>query len=624
MMTSQEVLLALFVGIFSAATIVAKGNVLTGFLATMSSYMVESLANADHAFVILFSWFLAGLVAVVQKSGGGHGIANAIMEKITSRRGLMMSVYFLGFVIFFDDYANTLILGSTMRPLSDAFFVSREKLAFIVDATTAPIASIAPISSWIGYEVGLINDQLGSLISMGYGAELEEAGLTSGYTIFLESIASRYYPIFMLMFQFMLIALKRDMGPMLKAERRAMDKKQVSDPSANDAEVELDTSLEPAENTPKLWWNSAVPILVTLILVFVSLVVTGYQSTVADGDPINAANIFGNGNAYASLLYGAFIGSVFAWIMIRVQYHYKGKPYNAWKHFIKFEKLPVDEDGDCPRPILTFKESLATWIEGIKGLTTPVLVLIMAWGIGAAVQDVSCDLFFASGLSSDSIDPRILPTLTFLISAVISFCTYRHILGNHVDHVPTRRTCCVDQLQGQGHLRHDHCRCSGRKRLWRPRHGHQRHNHSVVSCHQVRPAPPCRHSAALRMHCRAVLCAPRHHSRSVLVPLLGRHAHRPRRHGDSSVPHCGACRPPIPTHGPFRAPRGVHQGVMAEARAFRGFHPRGSRDGGQRIQGHLDDIWCRSSQGPSQAGSCLHGSLRTRVNNGAAYSSTAH
>jgi len=208
---TQEVLWALWVGLFVAGAIVHQGNIFDAFLRTLDTYLVNSLADSGHAFVILFSWFLAGLVAVVQKSGG-----------------VQLAVYLLGFVIFFDDYANTLILGNTMRGISDAFFVSREKLAFLVDATTAPIASLAPISSWIGFEVGLINDQLETLKGLGYRDALAEAGLTSGYGIFLSSLASRYYPIFMLVFQLSLIVFQRDAGPMLQAERRAFDNKQVT------------------------------------------------------------------------------------------------------------------------------------------------------------------------------------------------------------------------------------------------------------------------------------------------------------------------------------------------------------------------------------------------------------
>mmetsp|Transcript_18773 Transcript_18773/g.49117 ORF Transcript_18773/g.49117 Transcript_18773/m.49117 type:complete len:771 (-) Transcript_18773:83-2395(-) len=419
---SQEVLWALWTGLFIAASIVAQGDVLDGFLRTMDNYMVNSLGNVDHAYVIIFSWFLAGLVAVIQKSGGGHGIADVICKRVNTRRGMQLSVFVLGFVIFFDDYANTLILGNTMRGVSDAFFVSREKLAFIVDATTAPIASIAPISSWIGFEVGLIDDQLATLSGMGYEDSLQEAKLTSGYNIFLESIVSRFYPILMLMLQLSLILTKRDMGPMLKAERRARDQKLVNSPDAKEDETALDETLEPDADTPRLWWNSAAPIIVTLVIVFMSLLITGYNNTVADGMPVNASNVFGNGDAYGALLWGAFVGSIFCWFLVRFQYHHKGKLYNQWQHWIKFKPVPVDEDGKGPRPILTFKQSLAVWVEGIKGLTTPVLVLIMAWAIGQAVQDVSCDLFFASALSG-GVDPRMLPTLTFLIAALISFCT---------------------------------------------------------------------------------------------------------------------------------------------------------------------------------------------------------
>lgn len=187
--------------------------------------------------------------------------------------------------------------------------------------------------------------------------------------------------------------------------------------------MQLDASLEPAADVPKLWWNSVVPVLVTLVVVFVSLILTGYNSTVDAGDPVNAANLFGNGDAYGALLYGAFIGSLFTWIMIRVQYYHDGKPYNPWQDWLKLRRVPKDADGLGPVPLLTFKQSLEVWIEGIKGLTTPVLVLVMAWAIGQAVQDVSCDLYFASALSHPALDPRMLPTLTFLIAAVISFCT---------------------------------------------------------------------------------------------------------------------------------------------------------------------------------------------------------
>ena len=120
-------------------------------------------------------------------------------------------------IIFFDDYANTLLAGQSMRALMDSLFISREKLAFFVDATAAPIASISPVSSWVGFEAGLIQDEIDSLL------ERFPEGITvsdSGFAIFLQSIRYRYYPIFMLLLIILLIATQRDFGPMLIAERK--------------------------------------------------------------------------------------------------------------------------------------------------------------------------------------------------------------------------------------------------------------------------------------------------------------------------------------------------------------------------------------------------------------------
>eukprot|EP00186_Timspurckia_oligopyrenoides_P002764 CAMPEP_0182442866 /NCGR_PEP_ID=MMETSP1172-20130603/1729_1 /TAXON_ID=708627 /ORGANISM="Timspurckia oligopyrenoides, Strain CCMP3278" /LENGTH=771 /DNA_ID=CAMNT_0024637933 /DNA_START=99 /DNA_END=2414 /DNA_ORIENTATION=+ len=408
---TREVLWALFAGVWCCAMIVYQGNPLTAFLRTLDTYMIESLGNIDHAFVIMFSWFLTGMVAVITKSGGAHGVAEQLVRVIKNKRGAMMTVFFLGFVIFFDDYANTLILGNTMRSVVDGYLVSREKFAFLVDATTAPIASIAPISSWIGFELGLIQAELDILSADGQNVP------TSAYDVFLKTIPSRYYPIFMLLFSFVMILSMREFGPMLHAERRAQFERKVISDSANPDETEDDTSLEPAKDVPRRWWNAIVPIAITSFLVVLALILTGLDGAKANGEAINAANIFGNGDSYSSILWGAFVGSIVIWVMCRFQYVSDGKFVNQWSYWMKLKSHPN------ARPLLTMQESLSAWISGVKALTTPVLVLIMAWAIGAAVRDAGADVFFSSALSSDSLDYRAIPVLTFIIASVISFAT---------------------------------------------------------------------------------------------------------------------------------------------------------------------------------------------------------
>ncbi|KAA8500069.1 Uncharacterized protein FVE85_7654 [Porphyridium purpureum] len=416
---TREVLWALWIGVWTAAMIIYQGNPLTAFLRTLDTYMVESLGNIDHAFVILFSWFLSGLIAVVSKSGGAHGIAGLIIKTIKNKRSAQLAIYFLGFVIFFDDYANTLILGGTMRPISDMYWVAREKFAALVDCTTAPIASIAPISSWIGFELGLIQSSLDQLAALGY-----EGLPSSAYDVFINTIPSRYYPMYMLLLQFILILSMREFGPMLEAERRTQYTHKLNPDGARLEEVEVDTKLEPAHDTPRRWWNGVVPILVTLIAVLLGLLLTGYYSAKDAGLDITAANIFGEGDSYGSILWGAFFGSIVIWLMARFQYKKDGEMFNQFKYWIRFKAVPRDENGNkIAVPIMDMYESLQVWIEGVKGMTVPVLVLIMAWSIGQAIQDCGADVFFSSALSSDSLDYRALPTLTFLISGVISFAT---------------------------------------------------------------------------------------------------------------------------------------------------------------------------------------------------------
>jgi Na+/H+ antiporter NhaC len=414
-----EVLWALFLGIWVGATVLANGNIGAGLLTTLNGYIINSLGNVDHAFILLFSWFLAGMVAVVQKSGGAHGFAEVVKKKITSRKACMLAIYGLGFAIFFDDYANTLILGPTMRPLADEFFVSREKLSFIVDATTAPIASIAPISSWIGYELSLIADELASLEAS--GVDLVAGGISNPYQIFLESLASRYYPIFMLAFQLILLVMNRDFGPMLKAERRAFHEHLVSSPTANISETELSNDLEPDADTPRRWWNGVFPISVTIITVIAALIQTGIDNMggAANG-PYSAADIFGSADAYSALLWGAFFGSVAVMILAASQYKMNGKIICACMKWTgNYEK---DQDSE-PVPLLTMKKSMDVWVEGVKGLISPTLILVGAWAIGSVIKDVGCDVLFSSILTNPNLDPGFLPVLTFLIASIISFCT---------------------------------------------------------------------------------------------------------------------------------------------------------------------------------------------------------
>ena len=207
----RQVILSLTLGVYVGAVFIYDYNPLTGLLRLIDKYIINAISDGSHIQIIVFTLLFGGVIGLISKSGGTRGIANVITKFAKDRKSTMISAWLSGLVIFFDDYANTLIVGNLMRPVTDKMKISREKLSFIVDATAAPVASVFIISSWIGYEVGLIQD---GLTMIGSDA--------NAYSTFLATIPFRFYPIIMLFFVFLISYLQRDFGPMYKAERRAL------------------------------------------------------------------------------------------------------------------------------------------------------------------------------------------------------------------------------------------------------------------------------------------------------------------------------------------------------------------------------------------------------------------
>lgn len=218
----KEVLSSLFIGIFVGAATMGYylegfSGIFTAFLTVLDHYILSALANPEHLSIILFSVLIGSIVALISKNGGMLGVVNRLVRFAQNRKSGMLTTYFLGIAIFFDDYANTLVVGNTMRPVTDKLKISREKLAYIVDSTAAPIAAVAFITTWIGAELSYISDGVEKI-----QIETGEVITESAYGIFMNSLAYSFYPIFTLFFVFFIIQKGKDFGPMLKAERKAL------------------------------------------------------------------------------------------------------------------------------------------------------------------------------------------------------------------------------------------------------------------------------------------------------------------------------------------------------------------------------------------------------------------
>ena len=382
----RQVVVSLFVGVWVGAWIVTGSvwGLFTGLARTVDTYLLDALADADHAAIIIFSLMIGGVVGVIQKNGGTAGIVAAVTRWArTGRRGQLATAV-LGLGVFFDDYANTLIVGGTMRPITDRLRISREKLAYLVDSTAAPVASLALVTTWIGYEVGLIGDAVAKLD--GY----DEAA----YSVFLNSIPYSFYPVLALVFVFAVALSRRDFGPMLRAERRARQTGQLFEPDSEIAAAEAESgALLPPEGKPHRMVNAALPILTLVAFVLGGLYVTGRASLAEAGaTAFPLAEVIREADSYRAMLWGSVIAAVVA------------------------VALSVGQR------ILTLSEAVEAWYAGVRAMLLAIIILLLAWAL-SNVNEVLGTAPFLVTLLSDTLSPGLVPPIVFLLAAATAFAT---------------------------------------------------------------------------------------------------------------------------------------------------------------------------------------------------------
>jgi len=377
----RHVLVSLAAGIYIGAIFLYDFNPVIAFLRFADTIILKSLTNPDHMFIIVFTLLIGGVVGVISSNGGTADLAKVITKYARTAKSGMVASWVMGIAIFFDDYANSLIIGNMMRPITDKLRISREKLAYIVDSTAAPIASIVIISTWIGYELGLIGEGLRSIGST-----------ENAYDVFLNTIPFRFYPIAALFFVFIVSYFQRDFGPMFKAEKRARTTGRLTETDEPLEDKKIETEKMSITKKSK-WFNGAIPILIILFGTIAGLIYTGINDLKEIGGlQFTLQNIISHSDSYSSLLWASFAASIVAIVM------------SIW------EKL------------LSLTKAMEAWFQGIQSMLFAALILVFAWGISSITNDLKTADYLISILSN-SIDPRYLPVLVFLVCALISFAT---------------------------------------------------------------------------------------------------------------------------------------------------------------------------------------------------------
>jgi Na+/H+ antiporter NhaC len=349
---------------------------------TAVSFTAQALTTKSNLQILAFIPPIFVMVTLIFASGGFSGVIKLLLCWVNGKKSAQLVTFLMGLICFIDDYTNAMVIGSAMRPVTDRFGVSREKLAFLVDATSAPIAGLAVISTWIAYEVGLfiaIADQLGIQ--------------KDGYSIFFDALSFRFYCIIMIIFIFLNILLVRDFGPMRTAEKRAK-------PDQNQLQSEISTGSDTAEqhNHRPRAINAILPLAGLIILDFTGLWLSGggpakLKAGASALDWVYWRQVIADvGNTTIILFYAALFGLTLALICAR---------FSA--------SLSLVTIGRCFRT-------------GLKKSLLPLIILTLAWSLKNCCDTLKTGTFLAS-LLAENLSPLWFPALLFVTASVVSFAT---------------------------------------------------------------------------------------------------------------------------------------------------------------------------------------------------------
>ncbi|MBQ3074781.1 MAG: Na+/H+ antiporter NhaC family protein [Clostridia bacterium] len=373
---TKEVYSSLFVGILAGGLIWSGFDFEKTVTHVFSDGFVASAADSYNMGILVFLVMLGALVAMMNKAGGSAAFGRWAATHIKGRVGAQLATVVLGCLIFIDDYFNCLTVGSVMRPVADKHKISRAKLAYLIDATAAPICIIAPISSWAAAVAGFAQGE----------------GPMSGISLFIKAIPFNFYALLTIIMMLVLTLTKFDYGPMKTHEKNAVEK---GDLFTSGAEDFLDSVTEDGKANPK---GKVIDLVLPVVFLVFSCVVGmiysgGFFDASAEGYK-NFIIAFSNSDASVGLLYGSFIT-----VIVSVIY------------FL------------CRR-VITFKQCMEAIPEGFKAMVPAIMILICAWTLKAMTDSLGAKIFISSLVEGSAAGFKaFLPAIIFLIAVGLSFAT---------------------------------------------------------------------------------------------------------------------------------------------------------------------------------------------------------
>lgn len=370
---TKEVYSSLFIGIVVGGLLYAEGNFVGTITHVFSDGFVANVADSYNMGIIIFLIVLGAMVSMMNKAGGSAAFGRWAKKHIKSRVGAQLATVLFGCMIFIDDYFNCLTVGSVMRPVTDSHKVSRAKLAYLIDATAAPVCIIAPISSWAAAVAGFV-------------AEEE----VSGFQLFLSAIPYNFYALLTIVMMVAITLMKFDFGKMKVHEANALN----GDLFTSDSETFADSTDDSNANPKGKVIDLILPVVLLIIACVIGLIYSGGFFDATSSAYHNVIEAFSGADASVGLLYGSFCTLILtvAYFMIR--------------------------------RVISFKDCMASIPEGFKAMVPAIMILACAWTLKAMTDSLGAKEFIAGIVESTAgTFANFLPAVIFLIAVGLSFAT---------------------------------------------------------------------------------------------------------------------------------------------------------------------------------------------------------
>lgn len=367
---TKEVISSLLIGILAGTLIYSQGNVV-GMVTAAFELMGSKIG--DNVNILIFLGLLGALVVIVTRAGGSAAYGEWASRKLTTRRGAALATSALGCLIFIDDYFNCLSVGTVMRPVTDKHRISRAKLAYLLDATAAPICIIAPVSSWGASVASYMSDATG----------------LNGMTTFVKTIPYNFYAILTIVMILVICLTKLNYGPMAKFEKNAIEKGDLFTHTENVVTDDFGGNNGGKALKGKVY-DLVIPILALIICTVIAMVYTGGGFS---GTPFLSS--FGECDSSFSLVLGSFLGLVVTFILY------------------------------IPRKVLSFVDFMGGITEGIKSMVPAFTILILAWTIGGVCSSdyLNTGELVGNAISNSAFPTFLLPAVIMVVAAFLGFST---------------------------------------------------------------------------------------------------------------------------------------------------------------------------------------------------------